>query len=306
VGSLGDCSQDGYLILFNPVQKVTFAVFNEIILDALKSRDAKLARLRDGNFEKIVKEASIRWIAYEPKAIECTSAGIDSSWNKRALQGFDLYAIAAVAVTSANEIIAKEWENDISGSARADLLESKGMHMEASVAEKARTSGKADIICVDGSLISRLMRSAPEEAVSAAKRYGNSIFISKTSESRSQFGAMGSRAGDVYYYRQASLQAGFSLPQEVQSRGAPLYETYVRLRDRMSVLRVELIKNQHDASEQSIKHLMDLLRYHSVSGYPYCLKLAHKNCKISNEDIDRLASIYSLQNEQGARDALNE
>ena len=48
------------------------------------------------------------------------------------------------------------------------------------------------------------------------------------------------------------------------------------------------------------------MRYHSVAGYPYCLKLAHNKCKISNEDIDRLASIFSLQHEQGARDALNE
>jgi NurA-like 5'-3' nuclease len=67
-----------------------------------------------------------------------------------------------------------------------------------------------------------------------------------------------------------------------------------------------MISGTTGASEQEIKNLMDLLRYHSISGYPYCLKLAHKNCKISNEDIDRLASIYSLQNEQGARDALNE
>ncbi len=281
-------------------------MFNEIILDALKSRDAKLARLKDGNFERIVKEAGSRWIAYEPKPVECTSAGIDSSWNRRALQGFDLYVIAAVAVTSANEIIAKEWENDISGSARSDQLEAKGMNMEASAAAKARASGKADIVCIDGSLVSRLIRSTPEEAIPTAKKYGNSIFISKTSESRTQFGSMGSRAGDIYYYRQTGMQAGFSVLQEVQSRGAPLYETYMRLRDGMSLLRVELITNEHDASEKSMKRLMDLLRYHSVSGYPYCLKLAHKNCKISNEDIDRLASIYSLQNEQGARDALNE
>jgi NurA-like 5'-3' nuclease len=51
---------------------------------------------------------------------------------------------------------------------------------------------------------------------------------------------------------------------------------------------------------------LNKLRYHSVAGYPYCLKLAHNTCKISNEDIDRLASIYGLQNEQGARDVLNE
>ena len=60
------------------------------------------------------------------------------------------------------------------------------------------------------------------------------------------------------------------------------------------------------ASNQEIMKILDKLRYHSVAGYPYCLKLAHNTCKISNEDIDRLASIFSLQHEQGARDALNE
>jgi NurA-like 5'-3' nuclease len=81
---------------------------------------------------------------------------------------------------------------------------------------------------------------------------------------------------------------------------------YARLRDDMPVVRVELVRGAHDANEQEIKKLLRLLRHHSVAGYPYCLKLAHKTCKISNDDIDRLASIYSLQNEQGSRDALNE
>jgi NurA-like 5'-3' nuclease len=75
----------------------------------------------------------------------------------------------------------------------------------------------------------------------------------------------------------------------------------------MPVVRIEVIRGARGLGEQdAIKEIISMLRYHSVSGYPYCLKLAHKTCKVSNEDIDRLASIYSLQNEQGARDALNE
>ena len=42
--------------------------------------------------------------------------------------------------------------------------------------------------------------------------------------------------------------------------------------------------------------MMDKLYYHSVKGYPNCLKLAHKCCKITNEDIKRIASIYELKN----------
>jgi hypothetical protein len=281
-------------------------LFNEILLDAIRSREAKLAKLKDANHDSIVAEAKSRWIAYEPAPKECTSAGIDSSWNKRALQGLDLYAIAAVAVTSTNEILAKEWDNDVSGSARGEHLEAKAMTMEASLAQKAHASGKMDIVCIDGSLVSRLLKSTPEASIETARKYYNAVFISKTSESRTQFGAMGSRVGDIYYYRHATLQAGFSIPAEAPSRGAPVHEFYMRLRDGMPVLRVEMISGTTGASEREIKNMMDLLRYHSVSGYPYCLKLAHKNCKISNEDIDRLASIFRLQNEQGARDALNE
>ena len=283
-------------------------MFNEIVLDALHSRDAKLAKLKDGNYEKIVAEAISRWVVFDPKGQECRSAGVDSSWNKRALQGLDLYVIAAVAVTSSNEILAKEWDNDVSGSARGDQLEGKAMEMEMSVAQKARNSSKTDIVCVDGSIISRLLRSTPAEVSKAVEQYGNSIFISKTSESRAQFGFLGSRAGDVYYYRHAcGGKAGYSTPIETPFRDLAVIEIYARLREGMPLLRIELLKSIWETpSEHEIKKVLSLLRYHSVAGYPYCLKLAHKTCKISNDDIDRLASIYSLQNEQGSRDALNE
>jgi hypothetical protein len=101
-----------------------------------------------------------------------------------------------------------EWEEDIVGSARSELLESRAMTMEASLAQNS--AGKADNICIDGSLVSRLMKSRPESANEIVKKCGACVFISKTSESRSQFGQMGSKAGDIYYYghickRQASV-----------------------------------------------------------------------------------------------------
>jgi NurA-like 5'-3' nuclease len=86
-------------------------------------------------------------------------------------------------------------------------------------------------------------------------------------------------------------------------RYADVYEIYARLRDHAPVIRIEIVGS---LSEQEIKMMLDNLRYHSVIGYPYCLKLAHNICKITNEDIGRLASIFNLQLEQGARDALNE
>ena len=276
-------------------------MLNAVFLDALKTRDAKISKIKDSNFTNILADASSRWVPYEPSPEKCESAGIDSSWNKRSFQGLHLYIVDAVAVTSSNKILATEWDHDIAGSARADSLESRAMAMEASVAQKA--TDKVDIVCVDGSLISRLLNSAAGVASEMVKMCDACIFISKSSESRLQFGNRGSKAGDIYYYGHASKAAGFSVPVETQFRHAPLYEVYARLRDHTPMIRIEIMGT---TSKQETTRILDKLRHHSVAGYPYCLKLAHNTCKISNEDIDRLSSIFSLQHEQGARDALNE
>lgn len=279
-------------------------MLKDVYLDALRNREEKFSKVRDSNHEKIVREASSKWISYTPQAVRCTSAGIDSSWNKRAFQGLNLYAIDAVAVTSANEILAKDFELELADSARRDLLETKAMAMEAKMAHLAEKERKADIICIDGSLAARTNGKSAADAGNAVKKYGSSIFISKSSESRAQFGEIGSRAGDIYYYNQASKhETGFSSPEQVKSGFGRLYEVYVRLKEHTPMVRVEVMGN---ASEQDLRSLMDKLSYHSVSGYPYCLKLAHHNCKVSNDDIDKLVTIFSLQHEQGARDALGE
>ncbi|MDW0121234.1 MAG: DNA double-strand break repair nuclease NurA [Nitrososphaeraceae archaeon] len=276
-------------------------MLKEVFLGALRDKEVKISKVKDSNFHKILADASSRWISYESMPEICKSVGIDSSWNRRAFQGLQLYVIDAVAVTSTSRILSIEWEQDIVGSARSELLESRAMVMEAPVAQKA--VGEADIICVDGSLVSRLTKSRPEAASEMVKKCSNCIFISKTSESRLQFSQMGSMAGDIYYYGHTCKDAGFSIPVETQFCHAPLFEVYARLRDHTPVIRLEIMSS---ASETEVKSILNKLRYHSVAGYPYCLKLAHNTCKISNEDIDRLASIFGLQNEQGARDALNE
>jgi len=276
-------------------------LLNNVFLDALKNKDAKISKVRDASFGKISSEALSRWVPYTPQPTICESAGIDSSWNKRSFQGLHLYVVDAVAVTSTNKILAAEWDHDISGSARADFLESKAMTMEASAAQKA--ANMVDIVCIDGSLVSRLLRSVTEVAAEMVKKCGTCIFVSKSSESQLQFGDMGSRAGDIYYYGHAGKAAGFSMPVKTRFSHGPLYEIYARLRDHTPMIRIEIMGS---LSNQEITKILDKLRYHSIAGYPYCLKLAHNTCKISNEDIDRLASIFGLQHEQGARDALNE
>jgi len=263
-----------------------------------------MSKIKDSSYDAILSEAQSRWVPYDPVPEKCESAGIDSSWNKRAFQGLNLYVIDAVSVTSTNEILATDHVYDISESARQEVLESKAMLMEAQLAQKAPEKKKIDIVCIDGSLVSRLTRSTADAAADMVGRCEKAIFISKSSESRLQFSSLGSKAGDIYYYGHATKSAtGFSRPAQTQLRYASVYEVYARLRDHAPMVRIEVVGS---TGEQEIKQLLNKMRYHSVAGYPYCLKLAHNNCKITNEDIDRLASIFNLQMEQGARDALNE
>jgi NurA-like 5'-3' nuclease len=53
-----------------------------------------------------------------------------------------------------------------------------------------------------------------------------------------------------------------------------------------------------------MKSLLDKLYKNSVGGYPYALKLAHNNCKISNSDLAKLVTLYGISNEVGAREVL--
>lgn len=280
-------------------------MLKEVYVDALKNKEKKISKIKDPNYEKVLFEASSRWIAYKPTPKKCESAGVDSSWNKRAYQGLNLYAIDAIAVSSKNKVLAIEYEEDIVDSARRESLESKAMAMEASVAQKAAEKKEMDVICIDGSIIARLHKINPATALEMAKKYGSSIFIAKSSESRLQFSSLGSKAGDIYYYNHASKStAGFSIPVEIQTSYAKIFEIYARLKENTPLIRIEVVAG--NTNEVEIKIMLDRLIYHSVGGYPYCLKLAHNNCKISDQDIDRLASVFNLRHEQGARDALNE
>ena len=279
-------------------------MLKEVYLDALRNMEKKVSKIKDANHQKIISEASSRWIAYEPAQKKCESAGVDSSWNKRAFQGLNLYVIDAVAVTSANKILATQFEVELADSARRDSLESKAMTMEASVAQKAAEKKEVDVICIDGSLVARTAGKSLAIAVDMVSKYGSSVFISKSSESRAQFGSLDSRAGDIYYYNHASTHAaGFSTPVEIKSEFARIVEVYARLKEHTPMVRIEILGS---AGEHELRGLLNKLSYHSVGGYPHCLKLAHNNCKVSNEDIDKLVSIFSLQHEQGERDALNE
>jgi NurA-like 5'-3' nuclease len=49
---------------------------------------------------------------------------------------------------------------------------------------------------------------------------------------------------------------------------------------------------------------MNKIYNNSVGGYPYSLKLAHNNCKISDRELSKMESLLGLGNEIGSREVL--
>jgi hypothetical protein len=289
----------------------------DLYLDAIKNKEKKLALIHDDSFQDILKIASSRWVEYYPDKRETFSVGIDSSWNKKSYQGIDLFVIDSVAVTSFNQILSTRWNygvNTISG----DSLSSEAMIMEIDLSSLVvlELDKKPDILCVDGSIISNILRNK-------SSRYANKVqnlfqknnrdslilFISKNSNTKNQFKEYGSKAADIYYFNKLGSNPGFSLPNiNANSNLAGIVdvvEMYARLSPCVPLIKIEIINNT-SLSEKDLQNIMDGLYCHSINGYPYCLKLAHKSSKITNIDVKRIASVYGLKNEFGSRDSLNE
>jgi len=281
-----------------------YAMLHDIYLDAIKKHESKRAGISesDSTNRKILEKARESWVEYQPVASESILAGIDSSYNRQRFQGFHLYAVDAVCVTKEGSILAKEMDHDI-GVKDQSQLEARSMEMETSLARKA--ADKADLILIDGSMISRFVRasaSAVSSLIDLISEHKNIAFISKTSDSREIFERMDSKVGDIYFFNHIGRKAGYSKPYLITDyKEQPVTVVYARLGDYTPLVKLEF----HDAvTEDEVQRTLDQLAYGSVSGYPYVLKLAHKTVLVSDNDIERLASIYGLKNEIGARAVL--
>ncbi len=78
--------------------------------------------------------------------------------------------------------------------------------------------------------------------------------------------------------------------------------TYVRLSDSTPLIKLEILGDGHTESE--VKDILNMLAKTSVGGYPYALKLAHNNCKISSNELAKMVSLLGLSNEIGSREVL--
>lgn len=277
-------------------------MLNTVFKDAIINREKTLSILKGPDYEKIIQKAKENWIDYEPQKKDVISAGIDSSFNSTKFQGAELWAVTAVSIKSDGEIIADLHDFGLDTN---PVLASLASKMEIDACNMSIDS--ADLVLMDGSLYSQFMTrqaSLTESMINAMKKRNNVVFISKTSNTRKQFEDLGAIAGDIFYYNHASRTPGFSKIFEDEKFGKDKVITsiFARLADSLPLIKVELFGTGY--TNEDFKQVLNKIYKNSISGYPYSLKLAHNNCKISGKDLAKLASIHGLSNEIGSREVL--
>ena len=261
-----------------------------------------LGILKGPKFEQILHKARKNWVEFTPTKEDAITAGIDSSFNNTKFQGIELWATTAVSIKSDGEVLVDLHQ---SGLGASDDISSIASKMEIEACEK--TVDDVDMVLIDGSLHSQLMTrqaSLGSLIVKIMKKKDNVIFVAKTSNTKKQFESLGSLAGDIFYYNHVTNNPGFSKIFVEKKYGSDkvISSTFVRLSDSTPIIKLEFLGEHHD--EDKIKTTMNKLHKTSVGGYPYSLKLAHNNCKISDKEISKMVSLLGLSNEIGSREVL--
>jgi len=277
-------------------------VLNTVYKDAIINRKKMLSMLKGPKFEQILQKAKENWVEFTPIKEEVVTAGIDSSFNNTKFQGIELWATTAVSIKSNGEILADLHQSGLGSDTDLSKIASK-MEIEAC----GRTVDMVDLVLMDGSLHSQFMTrqsSLDTLVVKTMKKRNNVIFIAKTSNTKKQFENLGSLAGDIFYYNHVTIGSGFSKIFVEKKYGSDkvISSTFVRLSDSTPIIKLEFLGDQYD--EKDIKSTMNRLYKNSVGGYPYALKLAHNNCKISDKELAKMVSLLGLSNEIGSREVL--
>jgi len=277
-------------------------VLNTVYKDAIINREKMLSILKGPKFEQILQKARTNWNDFTPTKENVNTAGIDSSFNNTKFQGIELWATTAVSVKSDGEILVDLHNSGLGSDTDLSRIASK---MEIDACEK--TVDEVDLVLMDGSLHSQFMtrQSALDaQVVRTMNKKRNVIFIAKTSNTKKQFENLGSLAGDIFYYNHITNGPGFSEIFVEKNYGPDkiISSTFVRLSDSTPIIKLEFLGGKHDNDE--IKSIMNKLFKTSIGGYPYALKLAHNNCKISDKELGKMVSLLGLSNEIGSREVL--
>jgi len=261
-----------------------------------------LSILKGPKFEQILEKAKENWIPYEPTKEEATTAGIDSSFNNTKFQGVELWATTAISIKADGKVLVDLHNSGLGSDIELSKIASR---MEIEACEK--TVEQVDLVLMDGSLHSQFMtrQSALDTVVvRAMKKRRNVIFIAKTSNTKKQFERLGSLAGDIFYYNHVTKGPGFSklFVEKRYGQDKIIASTFVRLSDSTPIIKLEFLGEDH--SEEEIKTVLNKIYKSSVGGYPYALKMAHINCKISDKELAKMVSLLGLSNEIGSREVL--
>ncbi|MBI2111035.1 MAG: DNA double-strand break repair nuclease NurA [Nitrosarchaeum sp.] len=277
-------------------------MLNTVYKDAIINREKMLSILKGPKFEQILQKAKENWVEFTPTKQEVVTAGIDSSFNNTRFQGIELWATTAVSIKSDGEVLVDLHDSGLGSDIDLSKIASK---MEINACE--RTVDLVDLVLMDGSLHSQFMTrqsSLDTMVVKTMKKRDNVIFIAKTSNTKKQFESLGSLAGDIFYYNHITKGPGFSKIFVEKKYGVDkvISSTFVRLSDSTPIIKLEFLGGHRDNDE--IKSTMNKLYKSSIGGYPYALKLAHNNCKISDKELAKMVSLLGLSNEIGSREVL--
>lgn len=277
-------------------------MLNTVYKDAIINRDKMLSVLKGPKFEQILQKARSNWVEFSPTKEEVITAGIDSSFNNTKFQGIELWATTAVSIKSDGDVLVDLHDSGLGSDTDLSRIASK---MEIDACEK--TVDQVDLVLMDGSLHSQFMTrqsTLNSQVVKTMTKKNNVIFIAKTSNTKKQFEELDSLAGDIFYYNHVTNGPGFSKIFVEKKYGSDkvISSTFVRLSDSTPIIKLEFLGK--DYGDNEIKSVMNKLYKTSVGGYPYALKLAHNNCKISDKELGKMVSLLGLSNEIGSREVL--
>ena len=274
-------------------------MLSEVYRYSVTHREKIISVLHYNNFEDILQKAKRNWIEYVPKKTKKVLYDIDSSCNVIKYQGLELSAADAVSIKTTGDCASRLYKIQLERN-KEDLAEISS-RMEITPCQD--TVDMADFVLMDGSLYSHfLTKHTPlKEIKKIITKRNNVVFISKTSDSNVQYGSV---AGDILYYNHVTQTPGFSIPYVDDSNEKPstITTSYVRLAEDRSIMKVELLGD--DFTNNDSMKIMDALSNESVGGYPYCLKMAHNECKITRKDLKKVAHLFGTNNERGSRDLL--
>lgn len=279
---------------------------------AMSQREEILQHVDPSKLAESLHKAKGLWVDYQPHSTESNISGIDSSWNLIPYQGFFLYAVDAVSISEDESFpVSPRFDVNI-GTLEVEegdeivynprlRLQSMGMEYEYDLA--TQSLGERDLVLIDGSVLARFYDRRLKkpmkffEYASMLMNQKNVIFVAKTSESNI---TLRGAVGDMFYFSRATSTPGFSKPH-YEPIGVSVF--YARLAEFTPCLKVEV---PGKIGETETKRVLDILNSKSFNGYPYVLRLAHERCRITNEDMIRLAEVLGLNIEVGGREVLGE